>query len=66
MGTIAQAFEKTWKLACEKEDGVMLIPPGKAFLVGAIEFKGSSSSCKGNNTFQVKHFRILSSNWELV
>lgn len=56
VGTIAQAFEKTWKLACEKEDGVMLIPPSKAFLIGAIEFKGS---CKGNTTFQVKYFHNI-------
>jgi hypothetical protein len=56
VGTIAQAFEKTWKLACEKEDGVMFIPPSKAFLIRAMEFKGS---CKGNTTFQVKHFHNI-------
>lgn len=56
VGTIAQAFEKTWKLACEKEDGVMLIPPGKTFLISSMEFKGS---CKGNITFQVKHFHNI-------
>jgi hypothetical protein len=62
VGTIAQAFEKTWKLACDKEDGIMLIPPSKAFLIKAMEFKGS---CKGNTTFQVKHLHnTLPSYWE--
>lgn len=35
-----QAFRKAWDIACSTRKSVLLVPPGRRYLVNATKFKG--------------------------